>query len=180
MPRFKRLPLIFHLGLFSIYTLLVGCDSASTEQSPLAGVWVPTSCEQPESVNSVTSDVWVSNVFQFTADGEILLGQREYTDADCGSLKSSTQPERMDEFTVRYSDKGPQQLEEGISGRKLTIEVESTKNQFSVDAYFTINDGLACFSDVFTFKALSFAVSQGGMEAIDFEHCLQRLSANDS
>ncbi len=160
--------------LIIISFLIVGCQGdRSNNISPLLGNWITNSCEQASDSGGSPINKWLVGLFEFTPQGTIRFGHKEYADSDCVTLNSSVAPANGD-IPVMYNDKGPQTLQEGIEGDKLLIEMGSGDQFVSREAYYTINDGKLCFSDAFTFEALKFGISESGADAIDFSHCLVR------
>jgi len=158
------------------WLLLSGCDSDSSsnnESSPLLGTWVTEACEQASDSNGALINLWLKGLYEFTAQGTILLGNETYSDSNCITL-SSTIPLNNGAIPAIYQDLGPTLLQEGIDGGGLSIEISAGAQLLSIDAFYTINNSALCFSDVFTFEALTFALSEAGTAAIDFNNCLTR------
>ena len=157
-----------------ILTILSGCGGGTDETqpaSPLIGVWITESCEQASDSNGTLVNIWLKALYEFTTQGEILIGREEYSDSNCVTHNNTVEPTTLN-TSVTYQDRGTKLLQEGIDGGGLLIEM-GTGNQFvSVDAFYTINNSLLCFSDAFAFEALGFGVSESGTDAIDFNNCL--------
>jgi hypothetical protein len=171
------MPKSIYKSLFTTVTLcflLIGCGSSDHNQSALAGRWVTTSCEQPSDISGTSAEVWIKSIYEFTSEGAVLNGYYRYSDSNCENLSSSTPPAAFPKYLVTYVDKSPQTLQEGIEGNALMLKVDMVDDSFSVDAFYTINAGVLCFSDAFDFGALSFGFSDMGTDAIDFTHCLRR------
>ncbi|MEW8624713.1 MAG: hypothetical protein AB2551_03060 [Candidatus Thiodiazotropha sp.] len=152
-----------------------GCGSDNdSDPSPLLGRWVTESCEQAKYEDGTPTNTWYRGYYEFTVFQTIQLEHSTYSDSNCTQFLDVTSPPDNNILAATYQDTGERQLQEGISGRGLTIELGEDERRIDVDAFYTINNGSLCFSDAFTFEALIFGVSETGSDNIDFEHCLTR------
>lgn len=158
-----------------ILLLLTGCENNNNgDQSPLLGAWVTESCDQASDSNGAPIDLWVKGLYEFTAQDTIRFGHEGYSDSNCTILvTTSTTPSEVG-FSTAYQDLGSQMLQEGVNGGGLLIGVSTGGEYLPIDGYYIINNNSLCFSDVFTFEALGFGISEVGLSAIDFDHCLIR------
>jgi len=151
--------------------VLSGCGSSSDDEStPLVGKWITEACEQVSDTNNVLVDVWARGIYEFTEQGAILFGLEIYSDSNCITF-SSTQSGNS---AADYNDLGPLQLQEGVDGGSLVIEMGTGTQFLSIDAFYTISNNVLCFSDAFTFEVFSFGIAESGTTAIDFNNCLAK------
>ena len=158
------------LSVISFVTLLSGCGDASNNNgssSALVGVWETKSCEQASDNNGVLQNMWVKALYEFTSQGKILLGTKQYQDANCITLNSTTVPTEI-KVPVSYWDQGSRLLSEGINGGGLSI----TMQLLTIDGFYNINNNTLCFSDAFTFGSIKFAIAEAGLTSINFSRCL--------
>lgn len=162
--------------ILSLTTLLIGgCENSNNDSSnsPLLGVWVTESCEQASDNTGAPVNVWLKSLYEFTDQGSIRVGREEYTESNCSTASNLVEPSEG-QVPIKYTDQGQVLLQEGINGGSLFIEMGEGAQLVSLDAFYSINNGSLCFSDAFTFEALTFGISQSGTDAIDFSNCLTR------
>ena len=161
------------IGLITL--LITGCENSNNNNnnSPLLGVWVTESCVQASDSNGSPINLWLKALYEFTTQGTIRFGLEEYTDSNCVTLSNVVDPAES-QVPISFTDQGEVLLQEGINGGGLLIEMGTGAQFVSIDAFYTINSNVLCFSDAFTFEALTFSVSQSGTDAIDFNNCLTR------
>lgn len=155
-------------------SILSGCGGGTDEIqpiSPLMGVWITESCDQASDSNGTLVNFWLKALYEFTTQGEILIGREEYSDSNCVTLNNTVSPATVN-TPITYQDGGAKLLQEGINGGGLLIEIGAGAQLLSIDAFYTINNNSLCFSDAFTFDALGFGISELGTDAIDFDNCL--------
>jgi len=140
-------------------------DGGNTE-SALVGTWKTQECA------AVENDIWLKGIFQFTSDGAILVGNEQFTDSNCISKVATQEPLSIQ--TITFEDSGNILLQEGIDGAGLKITVSSVSNTLSRNAFYTINNGVLCFSEAFTLEALGIGITEAGLSTIDFSSCLEK------
>ena len=150
--------------------LIAGCED-SNNNSPLSGIWVTESCDQASDINGSPVNLWLKALYEFTAQGTIRLGREQYSDSNCITLTSTTEPADTANPII-YQDHGSLTLQEGIEGHRINISFASQGLSLDVEAFYTINNGILCFSEAYTFEPTGFGVSQAGSTAIDFNNCL--------
>jgi len=160
-----------------LFVVIPGCGGGGADDaqstSPLIGTWVTESCEQASDSNDMLLNTWAKGLYEFTNQGTIRIGNEQYSDSNC-TVPGSTQAPSDTAIPIIYKDNGSQLLQEGINGAGLLIEVGTGSQVSSVDAFYTINNNSLCFSDAFTFEALTFGISEIGASSIDFGSCLSR------
>lgn len=162
------------ITLCLIALLVVGCsDGDSDSRSPLLGVWITEACDQASVSNGSPVNVWIKSIYEFTSLGTIRIGREEYTDSGCQASVNVLDPTEG-EVLITYVDQGEVLLQEGIDGGSLFIDMSTETQSLGMDAFYTINNDTLCFSDAFTFGAVTFGISETGTDAIDFESCLVR------
>lgn len=163
--------------MFKIYMLLIissvliscgGGDSSNSgnTDSALVGIWETQECAAFES------SAWLKGTFEFTSEGAILVGYEKFSDSNC--ISNIGEAVQFDSPTITFEDTGNLLLQEGIDGAGLKITFSSIINTSSVSAFYTINDGILCFSEAFTLEALGIGISEAGLAAIDFSSCLEK------
>lgn len=158
----------------TVMLLVTACSSdGSTEDSPLVGTWITEGCEQMSDLNGNPIDVWARGLFEFTRDGRLLLGTREYGDGNCQTLVQTRAPADQD-LDLRFADLGETTLPDGLEGRRLRITQESLLPSLSREGTYVIMQRQACFSYAFRFSPSGIGFSADNAD-INYLECLQRL-----
>ncbi len=153
--------------------LLIACDN-SNDNSPLIGSWITVECGQVTTIDGSSINYWNRAIYEFTSAGTIKRGWQIFSDSNCTTQTKIQPPADISDFEVSYLDTGEIMLAEGIDGYSLTISFSSAVSSLSIDSFYSVNNNLLCFSDVFTFDVFEFGLYEGGASEIDFNSCLTR------
>ncbi len=171
--------LSFSLLLFLMY----GCDKSQNE-SMLTGTWITERCEatciseSPATSCSFTSGsetIWAKGIYEFTADGDFLTSEKFYSDSDCiTNTITNTSPTYTS--VMRYEENQTIILSSGASARALTVDIILANEILSVDTFYTISNGLLCFTDslILNARSITFDPTDTLADNINFENCLQK------
>jgi len=166
---FKRLLTVAFLPV-----ILSACSSeGDTEDSPLVGTWITEACGQMSDDSGNQLDAWSRGLFEFSGDGRLLLGFREYGDSNCQTL-TRTQAPADQGLDLRFADLGETTLPDGLEGRRLRITEGSFPPSFSSEGTYLIMQRQACFSYAFRFRPTGIGFSSDSAD-INYLDCLQRI-----
>ncbi len=157
----------------AISVVITSCSNSSSENTELIGHWKTQACTQATDSNDVLVDAWFKADYEFTSNGSIFFNRERYSDAQC-IVKAQTivNPDPV----ASYRDQGETTLQEGMQGHGFTISFPTPGNTSEVDGFYTVNNGVLCFSGIYIFEPLKFGFSEvAGDSAINFDDCLVQL-----
>ena len=168
----KSIVYIFLCSLISC-TSSDNIDSNSgpvSHESSLIGVWETEACEQSTDLRGDLINIWSKGIYHFTESERINFRPQSYLDSGCITLDTSATLEYYEYGD--FKDLGKETLQEGISGNRILISIVSPSSGVDVEAFYTINNNVLCFSSTFTFGPNRIVTYGKTRNNIDFARCL--------
>jgi hypothetical protein len=156
-----------------ISILITSCSNSNSKDTELMGHWRTQACTQAVDLNDVLVDFWFKADYEFTSNGYVIMNLEKYTDAQC--IAKAQTIESLD-TVASYTDQGETTLQEGIQGHGFTLSFPIPDKTSEIDGYYTVNNGVLCFSGIYIFSSLEFGFSEvAGDSSINFDNCLVKL-----
>ncbi|MET0090703.1 MAG: hypothetical protein ABW068_11940 [Candidatus Thiodiazotropha sp.] len=140
-----------------------------TDMSISASIWMTTLCKQDNL------GVYFLSLFQFTSDGQVLMGYQDFQDSSC-STRASTQL-LPSENSGSYTVLGSETLQDGTPGHRINATIDGKTN----DAYFAITtENKLCFSPNLVLQTVDTVFVGNPTPELDYQNCLNVHSPVDN
>jgi len=162
-------------GLLALFVTITGCSSNNNATTPIGGEWISQTCEIIATATGLgtVTNTWGKGTFNFTPEGELLIGFKSYADSDC-LTQSSEVIGTIANTQISYKHLGPASIQEGIEAFGLSLQPYRNGSDTEFSAFYTINNNSLCLSETFSFGnggGISLSGDQNKL-AIDFNRCL--------
>jgi len=161
----KKIKLLF------IFTTLVSCSSSDNNDSNIIGTWQTGACEQSSDSQGNLINTWSKGIYQFTESGTLKFRPEPYLDSGCITLNKAVSLENIEPAAV-FQNLGNETLQEGISGNRVVISFTDPSANITVEAFYTINNNVLCFSSAYSFEPNRLGIFPSSVPDIDFTKCL--------
>ncbi|MET0051206.1 MAG: hypothetical protein ABW095_09015 [Candidatus Thiodiazotropha sp.] len=140
-----------------------------TDMSISASIWMTSRCKQDNL------GVYFLSLFQFTSDGQVLMGYQDFQDSSC-STRASTQL-LPSENNGSYTVLGSETLQDGTPGHRMNATIDGKTN----DVYFAITtENKLCFSPNLVLQTVDGTFVGNPTPELDYQNCLSVHSPVDN